>query len=413
MSTGTSTPPLVPDSPGRMSPSKLAKSPQNFRGWMARAKVTEDPDAPAAVKAHFDNLYRIEEVPSALVKGPLPTPVFNNDNSEADFQRVVHKWASNLPQAEGDEYGILGVLNVLALAWSRIRKTSNNRATEHTQRRGVDDIIEIAFNEGTGRRCGFSTEERYRLVQMDDNPDALSDILVTISSTELTRELRAKASTNGAMDDFSIIAFPGEFKKDDSVYNKNQLIMVLTTAQSQRRALGLEDTIVMGATGCRGRVAIYSSYWLANSEGDFVLYIYAHKQEFYLGNPVDVIRLYVFCSKLEKYLQDNFASELRKWKFPGEEIISRFDWRSRRAPSNNKRRRPTADASTPSGDGGRGDDGGLVDAAGFDYDQLMEVMKWRREVIEDGKEAKTISAEDDILSAALLQIGGRDVASVL
>jgi hypothetical protein len=35
---------------------------------MTRAKVAEDPDAPATVKAHFDNLYRLEEVPSALIQ---------------------------------------------------------------------------------------------------------------------------------------------------------------------------------------------------------------------------------------------------------------------------------------------------------------------------------------------------------
>jgi hypothetical protein len=233
---------------------------------------------------------------NSLDKGPLLTPIFNND-SEANFQCVVREWASTLPHTEEDEYGILGVLNVLVLAWNRIKKTSNNRATEHTQRRGIDDIIEIAFNEGTGRRCGFScvlsslvyypfnlgirTEERYCLVEMDNNPDAVSDALVTIPSMEITRELRDAAlffadsstidnlywSTNGAIDDFSIIAFPGEFKKDDTAYNKNQLIMVLTTAQSQRKALGLKDTIIMGATGCRGHVTIYSSYWHTNPEG--------------------------------------------------------------------------------------------------------------------------------------------------
>jgi hypothetical protein len=142
-----------------------------------------------------------------------------------------------------------------------------------------------------------------------------------------------------------------------------------------------------------------------------ILHIYAHNQEFHLGNPVDVIRLYVFCSKLEKYSQDNFASELREWKFPGEQTIKSFNWRSHRAPGNDKRRRTNAGASTPSGNSSRGDNGGPVDADGFDYDQFMEVMKWRHEVIEDGKEARTISAEGDIPSAAWLQIEGRDVAS--
>jgi hypothetical protein len=59
----------------------------------------------------------------------------------------------------------------------------------------------------------------------------------------------------------SIIAFPGEYKKDDAECNLNQLIMVLTTAQRQRKALSLKDDIIMGIVGCRGQVQICSSYW--------------------------------------------------------------------------------------------------------------------------------------------------------
>jgi hypothetical protein len=122
---------------------------------------------------------------------------------------------------------------------------------------------------------GVRTEERYRLVKMNGNPDAQSDTSVTIPSLrignklkKLRREFTDPAtldhlywSTRGSLDKFSIIGFPGEFKKDDAGYNKNQLIMVLTTAQWQRRALSLRKSIIMGATGCRGRVQIYSSYW--------------------------------------------------------------------------------------------------------------------------------------------------------
>jgi hypothetical protein len=66
---------------------------------------------------------------------------------------------------------------------------------------------------------------------------------------------------NGSRDNFSIIVFPGEFKRNDAATNMNQLIMVLTTAQSQRRALGLKNSVIMGATACRGNVLIFSSFW--------------------------------------------------------------------------------------------------------------------------------------------------------
>ena len=109
-------------------------------------------------------------------------------------------------------------------------------------------------------------------------------------------------------------------------------------------------------------------------------------------------------------MQDNLASELREWKFPGEQAIKNFNWRSHRAPSNDKRRRTNAGTSTPSGNSSRGDNGGPVDADGFDYDQF--IMKWQHGVIEDGKEVRAISAEGDILSAAWLEFGGNDVASL-
>lgn len=56
--------------------------------------------------------------------------------------------------------------------------------------------------------------------------------------------------------DFPMIGFAAEFKKDNAEYNKSQLMIVLASAQSHRKALGLKKSIIMGATGCRGQVRI-------------------------------------------------------------------------------------------------------------------------------------------------------------
>jgi len=71
-------------------------------------------------------------------------------------------------------------------------------------------------------------------------------------------------STGGETDGFSIIGFAGEFKKVDNDCNKNQLVMVLATAQAQRKALALKPSIIMGAIACRGRVQMFSSYWTSD-----------------------------------------------------------------------------------------------------------------------------------------------------
>ena len=101
------------------------------------------------------------------------------------------------------------------------------------------------------------------------NPDVESDTLVAIPSMATSEKIQEKRfsmqgdltiiqqlywSTLGAdADDFSIIGFPGEFKKNEDDCNKNQLIMVLATAQVQRKALGLKPSIIMRAVACRVR----------------------------------------------------------------------------------------------------------------------------------------------------------------
>lgn len=112
---------------------------------------------------------------------------------------------------------------------------------------------------------------------LNDNPDGQSDTLVTVPSPTIYDIINRRRlsfadptimdnlfwSTKGYLDAgvFSIIGFAAEFKKDDADSNRNQLTMVLATAQSHRKALGLNKSIIMGATGCRGKVEIYSSYW--------------------------------------------------------------------------------------------------------------------------------------------------------
>ncbi len=180
----------------------------------------------------------------------------------------MRTWSLILCPVEGDEYGILPALPTLAFAYSRVRKRSNNRSKEHTQHRSIDDIIELAFSARLDRHCDF----KYVFC----NSNAQSDALVTIPSGTIGDKIQIEQlffqgdltilrhlywSTGGETDDFSIIRLAGEFEKDDNKCNENQLIMVLATAQAQRKALSLKPSIIMGATACHGRVQIFSSYW--------------------------------------------------------------------------------------------------------------------------------------------------------
>ena len=108
-----------------------------------------------------------------------------------------------------------------------------------------------------------------------------------------------------------------------------------------------------------------------------------------------MIRLYVFCSKLEKELQGTLASELKTWKTPSEVTLQSHKWRS---PDHSRTEAGQSSNGTNGGRGGGNND--LMDADEFDGDQYMNVMKWRNEVVKDGKEGRFVSDEDNILDAA-------------
>ena len=212
---------------------------------------------------------------------------------ETEFQSTVRALVSTLQLAEGDEYGILTALPNLAFAYKHVRKTPPKNICSVVALTTlsiwllVQGLIVIVNSRKFSPlrlftyflyNLAISTEEGYRLVASAGNPDAESDTLVTIPSATIDYKIQEQSlscqgnptilqhlywSTHGgdADDDFSIIGFAGEFKENDNDCNK---IMVLATAQAQRKALGLKPAIIMGAVACRGQVQIFSSFWTSD-----------------------------------------------------------------------------------------------------------------------------------------------------
>src|SRR6266550_6120514 len=104
-----------------------------------------------------------------------------------------------------------------------------------------------------------------------------------------------------------------------------------------------------------------------------------------------MILLYVFCSKLEKHLQSTLALELNTWSPPTDmATLQNRKWRS--PDHTRKRRRTEARESTDGNSGGReGGNNGLVEANGLDDDWCMSIMKWRDEVVKDGRPNNTLN----------------------
>jgi hypothetical protein len=119
-----------------------------------------------------------------------------------------------------------------------------------------------------------------------------------------------------------------------------------------------------------------------------------------------VIRLYVFCSRMERNFQVTLASELEAWNAPSEAILLSRKWRG----PDHSRKRPRTEAGESGNGGKRGRGGGSnvpQDADGFDGDQYMDIMKWRDEVV---KEVRVVADEDNVLDAGWLQSEGRVIA---
>ena len=66
------------------------------------------------------------QVGTVSLSGSLVTPGTRTQYTITKLtfnQRIIRVWASKFHAAEGDEYGIIGVLSTLALAYSSVGKT--------------------------------------------------------------------------------------------------------------------------------------------------------------------------------------------------------------------------------------------------------------------------------------------------
>jgi hypothetical protein len=102
-------------------------------------------------------------------------------------------------------------------------------------------------------------------VQLDDDPNSQCDTLVTIPYQDIGNKLQ-RLRLSFTDQTFVLIrqwftrkllVFPGEFKKDDAVYNMNQLIAHHRTVATHSAA---REFRYMRATSCRGHVRIQKFY---------------------------------------------------------------------------------------------------------------------------------------------------------
>ena len=91
--------------------------------------------------------------------------------------------------------------------------------------------------------------------------------------------------SNDISDQNSLIVFASEYKRGDNTRNKNQLGIDFGAAQSQRRALGLNDAIIWGTTCSNGVFEVFSSQWRGRVKSPFLSTHHA-VHHFYLGHLI-------------------------------------------------------------------------------------------------------------------------------
>ena len=112
--------------------------------------------------------------------------------------------------------------------------------------------------------------------------------------------------------------------------------------------------------------------------------IYEHEQQFDLSDPIQILRLYVFCSRLEKHFQSTLVSELNTWNIPDMATLQSCMWRS---PDHSTKKycwTEAGESGNESSGGREGDNNDPMEADGVNDDWYMNLMKWRDEAVKDG-----------------------------
>jgi hypothetical protein len=79
-----------------------------------------------------------------MLKPFVPSPNFNLPAGET-FYNEIHEWAHHHPQSLHDESDISSEeLLILCMAYDRIQEVAHTSENEYSQRKGVEELIELA-----------------------------------------------------------------------------------------------------------------------------------------------------------------------------------------------------------------------------------------------------------------------------
>jgi hypothetical protein len=132
----------------------------------------------------------------------------------------------------------------------------------------MESDLRLRFSSNQSLRVGANATSDTLVVL--PFPAGLTDRILFAMSNGMVEPINLETSYANAFwskdisGENSLIVFAGEYTRYDGTRNKNQLAMDFGTAQSQRRALGLDPGIIWGATCAKGCFEVFSSEWVNN-----------------------------------------------------------------------------------------------------------------------------------------------------
>ncbi|KAF8587479.1 hypothetical protein K439DRAFT_816803 [Ramaria rubella] len=215
--------------------------------------------------------------------------------------------------------------------------------------------LNVIFEAGLhlSRTAMFDQESRTFMEPVVDpktfvHPNAIAEAIVTIHRREFAQALtdavnpycqsgfgvveesQWTSSVTETPEVTSIITFAVEYKSHLEIFAKRQLIMDLTTAQCQHKAIGLPDAILYGVTVCQSQLRIYASWWM---NGCLSFGRPRTGGTLDLNIPIDILRCFFFFLMLRRRFVGRMTDEFST-RDPSAAVqsLETFRWRMKDPP---------------------------------------------------------------------------------
>ncbi|KDQ17242.1 hypothetical protein BOTBODRAFT_30057 [Botryobasidium botryosum FD-172 SS1] len=231
-----------------------------------------------------------------------------NYKYEAEFFASLTRSLGGLDLNDAqDVYEVVKVLDRLAFSHSDILSAEGKRTGHRLS--GITDIIKVAFSRRVGRNCTVLNGAKVR-VRKTRPPTrtaslvSVAEILVIAPCNKVRFEFIHEIDFSWEAtwpEAFSIIGFACEFELSGEGKAARKLAVDLSTAQSQRKSLGLPDEVIYGIIR-DGSIQVYACWWQADESGESKIWFRRVNGGFDLKHPVQVIKFYIFLSKMHDHI---------------------------------------------------------------------------------------------------------------